>query len=576
MKLPQWVKLSRNLKIALCLGSVTPVHAATMEILWGAIDNQPPFLNKYSLIRKAPVPIGLQLPQASITPQAQNTLRFVKGHVDNTQTSHVRYDQYYHDMPVWAAQVIYHLSPNLKTKITGQLVTDIDKDITSLDGKISIDEAKKIVVAKFPTDNEIMVKKIIYLKNKSNKAILAYLIFYRAKTPQGHHALPHFIIDANDGKILLSWNALQTAEIGQGPGGVTFSNLSYRPGVYQFGNLTSGVNALGKINIDFNAGICTIANNLFQVVNLENRSNESLPFSLPISYAAAQAYGLVSFSYACVAPTYANLTDNGFAPINGGLSPINDVTYFIQQTFNMYATQYGLTFPVGTNLPIRIYTHLDDFDNAEACSTACMREAGVKGPQQLTFGNGGTDNAPYSDIGTSGHEFAHLVTDNFSALIYQGQSGGINESFSDMGEFALKSYLRKRYPWIWNGQDWTIGLDISKVNKASRYMNNPPLDGHSIGNAANFVPRMDVHYSSGVFNKAFYLLSVTPGWSVDKSFQIMLDANMHYWIPGTNFNYAACGAIQAAYNRGYRFQDVISAFQNVGVTCLVGEAALMN
>ena len=42
-----------------------------------------------------------------------------------------------------------------------------------------------------------------------------------------------------------------------------------------------------------------------------------------------------------------------------------------------------------------------------------------------------------------------------------------------------------------------------------RYMADPPLDGKSIGTAADFCPGMDVHHSSGVFNKAFYLLATT-------------------------------------------------------------------
>jgi len=60
----------------------------------------------------------------------------------------------------------------------------------------------------------------------------------------------------------------------------------------------------------------------------------------------------------------------------------------------------------------------------------------------------------------------------------------------------------------------------------------------------------DVHYSSGVYNRAFYLLSVTHGWTIKKAFRVMLDANKNYWIPATNFKSGACGVIQAAKNRG--------------------------
>jgi len=45
------------------------------------------------------------------------------------------------------------------------------------------------------------------------------------------------------------------------------------------------------------------------------------------------------------------------------------------------------------------------------------------------------------------------------------------------------------------------------------YVDEPTKDGGSIGNAADYTSTLDVHYSSGVYNKAFYLLATTQGWS---------------------------------------------------------------
>jgi Zn-dependent metalloprotease len=36
---------------------------------------------------------------------------------------------------------------------------------------------------------------------------------------------------------------------------------------------------------------------------------------------------------------------------------------------------------------------------------------------------------------------------------------------------------------------------------------------------------LDVHYSSGVYNRAFYTLATTSGWSVKDAFAVMLRAN---------------------------------------------------
>ncbi|WP_131795073.1 M4 family metallopeptidase [Fluoribacter gormanii] len=553
-------------------------YAAQQELIWGKEEDHTSLLKNFSLEHTAPISPDLQLPtNLSFQKNTINTLRFVSGDVDTSQVSHIRYNQYYDGLPVFGAQVIYHISSKANTTVTGLLIDDIDQDIPNLDGKITIGQAEAIATAGNSVATRINTRKIIYFdKNHSSKAILAYHISYVKKTSRGP-SISSYIIDANKGTVLQEWDALPKSEIGQGPGGVTFNNLPYRSGRYQFGNLEAGTNALGKFDILFQNNACSISNNLFRVINLKNQEVAQLPFDLPISTASEIAYQLIPFVYACSSPNYANLTDNGFAPVNDGLSPINDVTYFVKQTFSMLTSQYKVPSPIGTQLPLRVYTHLADFDNAFACGPHCMQEGGIVGPQQLVFGNGKTRFAPLTEADVVSHELGHLVTDHFSTLIYSQQSGGINEAFSDITGMTFNNYLRTAlgFTWYWNGNDWTIGANISKTGKPLRYMNNPPLDGRSIDNAANFIPGMNVHYSSGVFNKAFYLLSTTPGWTISKAYRIILDANMHYWIPGTDFAYGACGVIQAAYNRGYPYQDVIIAFSRVGVTCLVGQSAIM-
>ena len=53
---------------------------------------------------------------------------------------------------------------------------------------------------------------------------------------------------------------------------------------------------------------------------------------------------------------------------------------------------------------------------------------------------------------------------------------------------------------------------------------------------------MDVHFSSGIFNKTFYLLGTAEGWNTKKAFDVMVKANMAYWTPNIDFHHAAnCG-----------------------------------
>ncbi|MEO8161689.1 MAG: M4 family metallopeptidase, partial [Arenimonas sp.] len=158
---------------------------------------------------------------------------------------------------------------------------------------------------------------------------------------------------------------------------------------------------------------------------------------------------------------------------------------------------------------------------------------------------------------------SHGFTEQHSNLTYSGQSGGMNEAFSDMGGEATENY--------WKGStDFLVGAEIFKGSGALRYMSNPPQDGGSIDNAANYTSSMDVHYSSGVYNKAFWKLATTSGWSTQKAFQVFARANALYWTASTTYNSGACGVQTAATDLGYTVADVTSAFTLVGVSCSGG------
>src|SRR3546814_1361505 len=76
------------------------------------------------------------------------------------------------------------------------------------------------------------------------------------------------------------------------------------------------------------------------------------------------------------------------------------------------------------------------------------------------------------------------------------QSGGINEAFSDMAGEAAEYYFNG------GSNDFLVGAQIFKGSGALRYMADPPQDGRSIGHADDYTSGMDVHYSSGVYNRS--------------------------------------------------------------------------
>jgi Zn-dependent metalloprotease len=76
-----------------------------------------------------------------------------------------------------------------------------------------------------------------------------------------------------------------------------------------------------------------------------------------------------------------------------------------------------------------------------------------------------------------------------------------------------------------------------------------------------------VHYSSGVYNKAFCTLAKSSNWNTKKAFEVFAHANEMYWTATSTYNSGACGVENSADDYGYSRSDVVAAFNAVGVTC---------
>src|SRR5678815_6068662 len=59
----------------------------------------------------------------------------------------------------------------------------------------------------------------------------------------------------------------------------------------------------------------------------------------------------------------------------------------------------------------------------------------------MSFGDGASTFYPLTSVDVAGHEVSHGFTEQHSNLTYSGQSGGMNEAFSDMGGEATEYYL---------------------------------------------------------------------------------------------------------------------------------------
>ena len=428
-----------------------------------------------------------------------------------------RYQQTFRGLPIFGEHVIVNEdeSGNIRT-LFGQKVSGLASEIPA--GKPRLSSTRALAIGK----SAALGNRVGFMRTSAEKSELmihiddngaarkAYVVSYFADTRNGGSpSRPTVIVDADTGRVLKQWDNLQHALVGTGPGGNT------KTGQYEYGT------NYGYLDVTQSGTSCTMNNANVKTVNLNGGTS-----------------GSTAFSYTC--------PRNTVKTINGAFSPLNDAHYFGSVIYNMYNAYIGKP-PLTFQLTMRVH-YSSNYENAFWDGSA------------MTFGDGATTFYPLVSLDVASHEVSHGFTSQNSNLTYSGQSGGINEAYSDIAGEAAEYYMK-------GTNDFLVGAQIFKANGALRYMANPPQDGRSIGNAANFTSGMDVHYSSGVYNKAFYTLATTAGWNTQKAFQVFARANDLYWTASTNFNQGACGVQTAAADLGFTVANVTSAFTAVGVSC---------
>jgi thermolysin len=124
-----------------------------------------------------------------------------------------------------------------------------------------------------------------------------------------------------------------------------------------------------------------------------------------------------------------------------------------------------------------------------------------------------------------GHELTHGVTDFTSDLIYQDESGALNEAFSDIMGSGMEFWAETngREPATTLEPDWLIGEDFDLRGDSVpgfRNMADPGEDGDPSHYDERYTGSEDnggVHTNSGIANHWFYLL-VNGGQNSDSTY----------------------------------------------------------
>ncbi|MGV9690036.1 M4 family metallopeptidase [Streptomyces sp. NPDC003444] len=183
----------------------------------------------------------------------------------------------------------------------------------------------------------------------------------------------------------------------------------------------------------------------------------------------------------------------------------------------------------------------------------------------IYYGDGADGKRPLTQVDVAGHEFTHGVTAATAGLIYEAESGGLNEATSDILGTAIEFYAANPA----DQGDYLLGekIDYFGNGKPLRYLDTPSRDGRSADYWDANTKNLDVHLSSGVANHFFYLLSegsgvktingvrhesrtkdgsTVTGIGRDKAVKIWYKALTSYFTSTTNYAAARRGTVQAA------------------------------
>ncbi|UVW30234.1 M4 family metallopeptidase [Massilia sp. H6] len=359
---------------------------------------------------------------------------------------------------------------------------------------------------------------------------LAYLVSTRMRVKE-QPVYADTVISARDGAVLDQWNMLQTVTgVGKSQynGEVPLSTTLVK-GMYQMLDPERGKGGT------FGAMAITNANN---------------------STSAGKVYSNATNTWG----DGQQFVEGGSTTGPNGQTAAVNAMWGLMNTYDAHKNALGWLSLDGRDTATYIAAHVKrGYDNAYYSDTCrCM------------FIGDGTYFTSLGSIDVIGHEMGHGITAATSNLIYSGESGGLNESSSDITGEVVEAYARaggkgERFPQ--DGNDWQLGTEISRNATPLRWMYRPSKDGRSLDAWSSSLRRLDVHYSSGPNNRMFYFLArgsgadssgdyfskylvkqpaAMTGIGLDAAFRIWFHANTTKFTSSTNYAAARAKMIEAA------------------------------
>ncbi|MFR0357103.1 M4 family metallopeptidase [Streptomyces sediminimaris] len=434
---------------------------------------------------------------------------------DADGTVHTRYERTYDGLPVLGGDLIVDTSKAgavkrvIKATNAAVKVSDVTPDITRAAAeRQAVKRARALGSTRASADS---ARKVVWAA--SGRPVLAYETVIGGLQDDGTPNQLHVITDAATGKKLFEYQGIETAT---GTGNTQYSGTVSLT-TTQSGStytLTDGARG-GHKTYNLNHGTSGTGTLFSQTSN-----------------------------------TWGNGTTSNAATAGA------DAHYGAQETWDFYKSTFGRSGIRNDGVGAYSRVHYgNSYVNAfwdDSCF--CM-----------TYGDGSGNQDPLTALDVAGHEMSHGVTSNTAGLNYSGESGGLNEATSDIFGTGVEFFANNSA----DKGDYLIGekIDINGDGTPLRYMDKPSKDGGSADYWSSGVGNKDVHYSSGVANHFFYLLSEGSGAKVingvsynsptvdglpvtgigrDKALQIWYRALTTKFTSTTNYAGARTGTLAAA------------------------------
>ncbi|MEU6668839.1 M4 family metallopeptidase [Streptomyces sp. NPDC046727] len=376
-------------------------------------------------------------------------------------TVHTRYERTYAGLPVLGGDLIVHTAKSGKA----EGVTKANKSaikVASLKPQITAAKAEKQAVSAAKTLGSSKTaadgaRKVIWAG--SGKPVLAYETIVGGLQDDGTPNQLHVITDAATGKKLYEYQGIETGT-GKSLYSGTVTLNTYKSGTsYQLYDTTRG----GHKTYNKAHGTSSTAGTLFTD--------------------ADDTWGTGAAS--------SSSTDQTAAV---------DAAYGAQTTWDFYKSTFGRSGIKNDGKAAYSRVHYGNAYVNAFWDDSCFC---------MTYGDGEGNVSPLTSLDVAGHEMSHGVTSNTAGLDYSGESGGLNEATSDIFGTGVEFYANNAS----DPGDYLIGeeIDINGDGTPLRYMDKPSKDGGSADSWSSSVGNLDVHYSSGVANHFFYLLSEGSG-----------------------------------------------------------------